>query len=183
MNSLQAFALLAVLTAMDSSSVTAQPVSLYQSELAAVKAAADIYNPLSIREDREYMGTIYIVGDQFAYTVTAGARGANSVALKIPRANWNNTVAFWHTHGDSSSHHRYFSDVDTQTVEKYGKPFYLADYTGFLKVFRPGGRTMSNITARRLGLSYVRGFSTGEFVTDEFNRAVKVNTQRSACGS
>ncbi|MEE8150470.1 MAG: hypothetical protein V3T43_01970, partial [Nitrosomonadaceae bacterium] len=33
----------------------------------------------------EYMGTLYNVGDQFAYTVTAGVRGASSIALKIPR--------------------------------------------------------------------------------------------------
>ncbi len=85
MNSLRALALFAVLVVLDLSSVTAQPVSLYQSELAAVKAAADIYNPLSIRENREYMGTLYNVGDQFAYTVTAGVRGASSIALKIPR--------------------------------------------------------------------------------------------------
>ncbi len=183
MNSLRALALFAVLVVLDLSSVTAQPVSLYQSELAAVKAAADIYNPLSIREDREYMGTIYNVGCQFAYTVTAGVRGANSIEIKIPRVDWDNVVAFWHTHGGSSPEHRYFSDVDTQTVEKYGKPFYLADYTGFLKVFRPCGRTMSSFAARGLGLPFVRGFATGEFVTDDFNRRVKVNTRRSARGS
>ncbi len=73
---------IAVLAAPDSSSVTAQPVSLYPSELAAVKADADIYNPPYIRENREYMGTLYNVGDQFAYTVTAGVPGASSIELK-----------------------------------------------------------------------------------------------------
>ncbi len=171
---------IAVLAAPDSSSVTAQPVSLYPSELAAVKAAADIYNPLSIRENREYMGTLYNVGDQFAYTVTSGVPGASSIELKIPPVDWDNIVAFWHTHGNRSPERRYFSDVDTQTVEKYGKPFYLADYTGVLKVFRPGGLTMPSFAAHSKGLGHVRGMATGEYVTDDFNRTVKVNAQRSA---
>lgn len=179
MNSLYAVVLLALLAALESSAVTAQSLTLFDSELAAVKAAADIYNSLSIQEDRKYMGTIYQVGGQFAYTVTPGVRHVDAMKLSIPRVDCDNVVAFWHTRGDASPQHRYFSNIDTQTVEKFGRPFYLADYTGFLKAFRPGHRTLSIIAARRLGLPAARGSATGEFVRDRFNRTVKVSTRRS----
>ena len=52
----------------------------FNSELEAVQAAASHYNPISLREDREFMGTIYRSGNYFAYTVTAGEVGPTGYA-------------------------------------------------------------------------------------------------------
>ncbi len=150
---------------------------LFDSEQLAVRAAADIYNPLSIVEDREYMGSIYRRDGKFGYTVTAGRRRANTMEIRIPKMDWEQVVALWHTHGDAKPNHRYFSETDTAVVEQFSKPFYLADYTGFLKVFRPGDPLLSPFAARRLGLPRVRGYALGEVVRDENNRTVRVATR------
>jgi len=154
-----------------------QSGAVYASVEEAVIAAADAYNPISIQEDREYMGTIFRSNNRFGYTVSRGPSRANSISIRVSAENWDDVVALWHTHGNAAPNHRYFSDVDTQTVERFQKPFYLADYTGFLKVFRPGQRTLSPFAARRLGLPAIRGYAVGEFVKDRFDRAIRVNTR------
>lgn len=150
---------------------------LFLSELDAVRAAADRYNPMSIRENREYMGAIFESQGRFGYTVTATSSSKDNWQLKIPRVDWDGVRAFWHTHGDASSHHRYFSDADTHSVKKFGLPFYLADYTGYLKVFRSGDRTLNPMAAARLNLPRKPGFAIGEFVQDGSNRVVKVKVR------
>lgn len=152
---------------------------LFSSELDAVRAAADKYNPLSIREDREYMGAIYESEGKFGYTVAAAARHKDSWRLSIPNIEWDRVRAFWHTHGDASPQHRYFSDADTDSVKKFGLPFYLADYTGYLKIFRVGGKTLSAISAGRLNLPRQPGFSIGEYVRDALNKPIRVKVRES----
>ena len=183
MKLLYAFGSLVLLSTLTATPAAGLCDKLFESEQAAVIAAADIYNPLSIREDREYMGTIFKSGNQFGYTVTPGRKGADSVDIRIPRVDWDNVIAFWHTHGDAARHHRYFSDIDTSMVKKFGKPFYLADYTGFLKVFKSGDKTMPAHAANRIGLPSDRGYAIGEFVRDRFNRTVRINTRSSAVES
>ena len=178
MNSLHTFSLLALLAIPTARSAAVLSDALFESEQAAAKAAADIYNPLSIREDREYMGTIYKSGDQYGYTVTPGSAGRDLITISVAEGDWDDVAAFWHTHGDAANHHRYFSDTDTAMVKKFGKPFYLADYTGFLKVFTTESSTLSAFVARRLGLPAVRGYAIGEFVRDQFDRPVRINTRR-----
>jgi len=72
--------------------------------------------------------------------------------------------ALWHTHGGPGPGREYFSDVDTKLAREIGKPFYLADYTGGLKVFQPTGQTMSFMHARRLGLPAANGYSKGQLI-------------------
>lgn len=152
---------------------------LFTSELDAVRAAADRFNPLSILEDREYMGTIFETQGKYGYTVAAAASGKDNWRLSIPSMEWDRVRAFWHTHGDASPQHRYFSDADTRSVRKFGLPFYLADYTGYLKVFRPGDRTLSPFAAGRLNLPTQSGFAIGEYLRDKRNRVIKVSTRNS----
>ncbi len=152
---------------------------LFATELEAITAAANLYNPRSIREDREYMGTIFFNDGLFGYTVTAGVPGANSVSIAVPVDEWDQVVAFWHTHGDDRFMHRYFSNLDTASVKQTGKPLYLADYTGYLKKFSPGDRVMSAYWAKRLDLPPDDGFAIGNYVTDESNRRVRIRTLES----
>lgn len=148
----------------------------YATELEAVRAASNRYNPLSIRDDQEYMGAIVKTGDGYCFTVDQGKKYSNRISISIPVEQWDNVVAFWHTHGSDWSQHRYFSDVDTRTAEKFGLPFYMADYTGFLKVYRPGDKLLRKETAQRLGLPPRRGYAIGEFVKDIQKRSVQVST-------
>ena len=153
---------------------------LFASELEAVRAAADRYNPLSIREDREYAGAILEFAGRFSYTVTATAPGSDNWQIKIPQQDWDRVRAFWHTHGDTAAHNRYFSDVDTSSVMEFGIPFYLADYTGYLKIFRSTDKTLSPFAARRLNLPQQRGYAIGEYVRDAMNRPIRIKVRESS---
>lgn len=149
----------------------------FLSEQAAVIAAANKYNPLSINEDREYMGAIYETKEGFRFTVNRGTKGSSRIRISLPEADFESVVAFWHTHGNANPSRRYFSDVDTHTAAKYDRPFYLADYTGYLKVYEPGDPLISQVAARRLGLPAVRGYATGQQVMDRLNHAVRIATK------
>lgn len=153
------------------------PPQLFASELEAVRAAADRFNPLSIKEDREYMGTIFESRGRYGYTVSSTARRGNKWQLEIPTNEWENVKAFWHTHGDARPQNRYFSDTDTMSVQKFGKPFYLADYTGYLKIFRSGDKTLNRLAASRLNLPRRSGYAIGEFVRDEMKRLVRIDVR------
>lgn len=170
-----------LLAALWQSSVFAQTSSqhrLYSSELAAVVAAANQYNPVSIQEDREYIGTIFRHGNRFGFTVTAGARGCGCSSISLPQSELMNVVAFWHTHGGISRAYRYFSSADTSLVNQHNKPLYLADYTGYLKVFRPGDHTLAPRISARLGLGVKPGIATGEFVRSELGPRVKIQVRQ-----
>lgn len=153
---------------------------LYDSELEAVRAATNLYNPISIRDDREFMGTIYKSGQYYGFTVSAGEIGANRIAIEIPVQQWDSVVALWHTHGNASPLKQFFSRLDTRLVEQFGKPLYLADYTGSLKVFRPGDRPLSGFAAQRYGLPEKRGYALGEVVHDEEAQQISVQTRHPA---
>ena len=171
-----------VLTMLIPVSVLAIPSSqsLYGSELEAVKAATDLYNPRSIGQDREYMGTIYRSGDFFSYTVFSNAPGADRFSFRVPAEHLESIVAFWHTHGDASPLHQYFSQYDTRMVRQFNKPLYLADFTGVLKIFRPESRILPAFTAQRYGLPRLRGYALGEVVHDSQAEPVNVATGRDA---
>ena len=152
------FVLLSLSSLSASPAIALNSQLLFESELEAVRAASDHYNPLSIYEDREYMGTIYRSGGSYGYTVSAGRARSNRIDISVPVTDWDNVVAFWHTHGDDAPNHRYFSDADTSMVNQFGKPFYLADYTGFLKVFSQGSNTLSSLAAAKLAAAHERRF-------------------------
>ncbi|MEQ8955582.1 MAG: DUF4329 domain-containing protein [Gammaproteobacteria bacterium] len=166
-----------------SSLLARQTQLLYATELEAVIAAADLFNPRSVREDREFMGTIFQSDGFFGYTVTAGAARANRISIAVPAHEWDRVVAFWHTHGDDAPMHRYYSQQDTTLVQRHQKPLYLADYTGYLKVFRPEHRVLSRYAAERLGLPARSGFAIGEYVQDEYRRRVRIRTLEDADSS
>ena len=149
----------------------------FATELAAVAAAASRYNPVSIREDREFMGAILYDGECYGYTVGAGERGRDQITVRITVDDDVDVIAFWHTHGAKYAGNRYFSDVDTRLVEKWQRPLYLADYTGALKVIAPGERTFSSLRARRLGLPARVGYAAGRTVTDASGKRARISTR------
>jgi hypothetical protein len=110
----------------------------FATEIAAVIAASNLYNPTSIVEDREYMGAVLRDGDGYLYTVSAGQQRRDKITVKIEILPGFELIALWHTHGAPASERKYFSKVDTRLAEKLQIPFYLADFTGLLKIFEPG---------------------------------------------
>lgn len=154
---------------------TAIPANeVYVSEQAAVVAAVNRYNPDSIKQDREYMGAIYQCDDGYGYSVGAGKAGAGNVTVKLRTPKGCTTKALWHTHGAAHAHHKYFSDTDTDLVKRTGLPFYMADYTGSLRIFEPGDRTMGYGQARKLGLGSSSKYARGTTVSDAHGHKVDV---------
>jgi hypothetical protein len=149
----------------------------FQSELEAVIAALNSFNPDSVREDREYMGAIFREGDRYGYSVVAGRRGRDRISLRVAGSEWERVSAFWHTHGGMRSENRYFSAEDTELVDTYKKPLYLGDYTGYLKRFAPGDRKLSRFAALRLGLPNRPGAAIGELLRDENARLIRIETR------
>ena len=136
---------------------------VFASEIAAVVHATNTYNPISIAQDREYIGAIYRLdqGRGYLYSVAAGRKGADKISARLPKYQKARLVGFWHTHGADHWTHRYFSAVDTQLVKDSGLPFYMACADGHLRVFRPGDRVLSFLQAYREGLGKRSGFARG----------------------
>ncbi|TQV84094.1 DUF4329 domain-containing protein [Exilibacterium tricleocarpae] len=158
----------------------------------AVVAATNRFNPYSIREDREYMGAVLrhkhpgqgTGAPAFTYTAAAGHAHQDRITLKLKIPSDYKIVAFWHTHGAEHWSRRYFSDVDTRLAKDWNLPFYLADFSGLLRVYKPGGRTLSHTQARRLGLGLRTGYAKGKIVTHPDNgEAIKVSTRIPAAGT
>lgn len=146
----------------------------FVSELDAVIAAMDAYNPLSITKDREYMGVIIHNHDRYYYSVTASQPGSGKASITVQRWMLHRATALWHTHGSSARERRYFSYADTRLANSLGKRFYLGDAMGNLRVFRPGGKVYSGFLARKMGLPTRRGFASGELVEDENGHAISI---------
>ena len=110
----------------------------------AAEAATNVYNPVSMLEDREYMGAIlrHHDKDEYVYTVGAGKRGADQVTVRIQIPKGFAVAAFWHTHGEAGASRHLFSEGDTSLVEQLQVPLFLADYTGDLKVYSPDDHTL-----------------------------------------
>ena len=96
--------------------------------------------------------------------------------MNVPADQWDSVVALWHTHGDASPLHQYFSRLDTRLVREHGKPLYLADFTGQLKVFSPGDRTLNRIAAERLGLPAKWGYARGTVVGSANGGRIEIAT-------
>jgi len=149
----------------------------YPSQLEAVIAASNRYNPVSLREDREFMGLILQRDGQFYYTVAASKIGQGNISIALPSNFYGDVVAFWHTHGKPAPEHHYFSPRDTALVRRFNLPFYLADDTGFLKVFTPDHTTLSSPITRRLGFANTNGIGQGEKVKTNQGELIAINTE------
>lgn len=151
--------------------------SIYSSEKEAVTAAVNQHNPVSIFDDREFIGAIYETGEGFKFSVVPGTQRADQLEMRVSRGDVEHIVAFWHTHGNSHPKNRYFSDADTNVANTFAKPLYLAEHTGYLKVFEPDGKTLTAYNADRLGLPRASGYSVGKLAEDRYGRPIRVNTR------
>jgi len=149
-------------------------------ELGAVVAATNEYLQLSIAEDREFMGVILQDDSKYYYTVTPGQRGSDKVSIRLSRPVLRYITALWHTHGSPAKERELFSDIDTQLANTLSRRFYLADPSGKLRVFEPGGRAYSVHQARRMGLPGRHGFAAGRLLYDEGGKAIEIAKERLA---
>ena len=140
----------------------------FSDELSAVIAATHLYNPVSIKENREYIGAVikHKHSARYYYSAVAGKAGKNSITATLIRPKGYTLVAFWHTHGAGGDSHLFFSDEDVRLVEQFQRPLYLADSSGYLKKFSPGGKTLSRYQARKQGLRAGKGYAKGTRMKD-----------------
>jgi len=149
----------------------------YASELDAVIAASSEVNARSIEEDREYIGGILRRGDDFHYSVASGQAGADRIQARLAVPDGYELVALWHTHGAAAPERRYFSSTDAALVARMGKPLYLADFSGALRVLRPGAPTLSTFAARKRGLGGRAGSAEGERLHGANGELVRIPTR------
>lgn len=140
----------------------------------AVVAAANQYNPISVDEDREFLGAIVLLDGQYRFTVGNGARGQDTVSLRLMLPPTAKVVAFWHTHGDAAPNRRYFSATDAALAKQWQLPFYLADYTGALRVFDPVTDSL-RYAIRRMGIQR-GGYAKGQRVKGDHGRHVVISS-------
>ncbi|MEO7386298.1 MAG: DUF4329 domain-containing protein [Gammaproteobacteria bacterium] len=157
---------------------TAGPLGpAFTTELNAVIAATSAVNGRSIREDREFLGAVLRRGSDFHYSIVTGQPGVDRIRARLIVPEGFELVAVWHTHGAAATEHRFFSRVDAALVAGTGKPLYLADHTGALRVLQPGAPRLSAIAARRLGLPGRSGFATGEQLRGTEGELVRIPTR------
>ncbi|MGY0219090.1 DUF4329 domain-containing protein [Endozoicomonadaceae bacterium StTr2] len=157
----------------------------YRSEQEAVLAAVNQYNPLSVRQDKEYMGAVFtteVFGRTwFQFNVAAGSAHRDRIRICFNMPENHELTAFWHTHGAAGATRgylrSYFSEQDTQLVQETGKPFYLATPDGKLKIFRPGMTTLNAYKAKQLGLGRRTGMATGEQVINDKGQNLKIRVR------
>lgn len=152
--------------------------TIFPSVEAAVIAASNRFNPISVAEDREFLGTVYRIGESYAYTVSSGRIGSGAAELHLRRASVEDVVALWHTHGARRELSDSFSHADTAAANQLGVPMYLADHKGFLKVLRPGDRRRSSVSGSIGQLPSGHEMGLGERVRDHTGKSVRIRTHR-----
>lgn len=105
---------------------------VYETEVDAVIAAARAYNERSIKENREYIGGVYKIGDGYRYSVAVGRRGLNHVTVKLEIKE--NLISIWHTHSKFVAvTDKYFSSSDIEISKYLNTPIYLINYSGEIR--------------------------------------------------
>ncbi|KEI71445.1 DUF4329 domain-containing protein [Endozoicomonas elysicola] len=150
----------------------------FDSELATAVAAAERYNPDSIKEDREYIGGVFKHRQTslYYYSVIPGKPGKNQITATLQFPDSLELIAIWHTHGNGKGTYLFFSQQDVILATRLGIPIYLADSSGFLKKFTPGDLMMSRYQARRQGLGYKKGYAKGIKMKKQSGQFIKIPT-------
>ncbi len=155
---------------------TPVPEAGYGSVLDAVVAASNRFNADSIRLDREHVGAILRCGRSVYYTHGVGAEHQAPVDFTIAKPTRCRLLALWHTHGAEAPDRTYFSPADTQSADRLRVPIYMTNYTGVLKVYRPGGPKLVP-KSNRFGLMPVRrGTANGRVVKDRDGEPIQIRT-------
>ena len=137
------------------------PANGYSSAEAA--AASNRFNPDSVARDREHVGGILRCAGGYYYTHGVARQRQSPVMYSVNVPPNCVSTALWHTHGSSRRNREYFSEWDTRSADALGKPMYMANHLGELRVYRPGVRYRNRVP----GSSIVRppsGVTTGDLV-------------------
>ena len=154
------------------------PKEGFASQVDAVTAASNRYNPDSVRLNREHVGGILnCAQDDFFYTHGVGDIGQAPVQFSIAIPKSCKFVSIWHTHGGRFEDREYFSPSDTQSADMTGKPMFMTNHTGKLHVYHPGGRKIWRRRSQRTMLPLPRGGAIGEIVKSETGSAVEIATR------
>jgi len=151
---------------------------VYATELGAVIAAVNRYNPVSIAEDREFIGAILVGDAGYIFTVSAGKRGQDRVSARIEVPEGFEVSAFWHTHGRAGPLRDRFSNLDSQLVLTWNKPFYLATPGGRLRVLQPDAARRAPTRSRRIGRFEKRRYAKGELVAGASGRPIRIKSRQ-----
>lgn len=111
----------------------------FESPLAAVQSAGNLYLEVSRRSDREVVGGILRnASGEYRYTVGWAEPEADEVRFRIVIAPGQELVAFWHTHGRAGPARELFSEQDTRLVAGQGLPLYLITPRSRIRLLQPG---------------------------------------------
>ncbi len=136
----------------------------FDSVQAAIVAAGNYYNPLSISEDRQYIGTVlqHTTDNHYIFTAVAGKPGQDKVSSALTIPEGYRLAAFWQTRGDQHWGQQYFSREQTHLARQWQLPYYMTNASGYLKVYAPDDPLMSSIQVRRRGLGMLGGVAEGQ---------------------
>jgi len=119
---------------------TASRTTTFASAADAAKDAIRRFNPQSIKEGREYGGTIYRLprSDRFAYVDTPNIQGTGfsggHVSTEQPIPAGATEAGRWHTHGRTESFtDEDFSQSDVRLANRRRLPSWLGTPTGAIK--------------------------------------------------
>lgn len=142
---------------------------LYDTPDAAAIAAGNRFNRRSTQINAEAVGGI-VKTPEGKYRIVGGMRprrGTGGQKVAIRWRDGEELVGYWHTHGAAGAGRHVFSPADTKLADERGRPIYLADPNGDVKVYRPGTTPkLPRREAAKLKLGFVRGTSLGEAVVD-----------------
>ncbi len=151
------------------------PESGYETSELAVVAASNRYNPDSVKKNREHVGGIIRCQERgYFYTHGKGRRGKAPVHFSVLIPKGCTLDSFWHTHGGNYEYRRLFSPSDTHTANTTGKPMYMADYEGSLRVFRPGDALIRDRRIRGSLARYPKGSSAGNLISKIDGEPVRI---------
>ncbi len=153
------------------------PGSGFDSELGAVTAASHRFNPDSVATNREHVGGILHCQERsYFYTHGVGEVGQAPVRYSILIPNDCVLTALWHTHGARGKHREFFSVADTMSAEAIGKPIFMANHLGELRVYRPGVRYLDLPTPKSI-VRLRKGISAGELLEKRIGEDITFATR------
>ncbi|MEM9623672.1 MAG: DUF4329 domain-containing protein [Pseudomonadota bacterium] len=164
------------------------PANGFADQLSTVIAASNRYNADSIARNREHVGAILkrklrkptpesgSVG--YFYTHGVGADHQAPVEFAIAKPKRCELIALWHTHGAEASDRHYFSPEDVRSADDLDVPIYMTNFTGRLKVYKPGQRKIGYRRVSRDGsLPMPRGAANGKLLSHTDGSSIRIRTK------
>lgn len=149
----------------------------FESEIGAVTAASRRFNPDSVATNREHVGGIVHCRDRsYFYTHGVGKVGQAPVRFSILIPDNCVLTALWHTHGARGKHREFFSVADTMSAEALGKPIFMANHLGELRVYRPGVRYLDLPTPKSI-VRLRKGISAGKLINKRIGEDIPLATR------